>query len=169
MICHPEINLNSIFKFGWHSNAVVFWYSEMVNRTILRLKLSQESYYTHYDTIHGNGYGNGNFLFFPCLFYFNSANIKKYVISMLMVLIDPSPLPPLPSFHIRRWKLLWLLIRFVEMFISVWCDVWPECYANTFVTDSLVDSVILISTDFRMQSSRNYQLYTFRDTLYTTK
>ena len=124
--------------------------SRMVTRTILRLKLSQESYYPYYDTIRGNGYGNDNLLFFPWVFYFNSVDIKKYEISMLMVPTDPSPLPPLPSFHIRRWKLLWLLIRFVEMFISVWCDVWPECSDNIFVTDSLADFVILISTDFRM-------------------
>ena len=67
---------------------------KMVTRTILRLKLSQESYYPHYDTIRGNDHGNDNLLFFPCLFYFNSANIKKYEISMLMVPIDPFPPPP---------------------------------------------------------------------------
>ena len=80
----------------------------MVNRTILRLKLSQESYYTHYDTIHGNGYGNGNF-FFPCLFYFNSANIKKYEISMLMVPIDPFPLSPPPILSYQALEIVMII------------------------------------------------------------
>ena len=71
---------------------------KVVTRTILRLKLSQESYHPHYDTIRGNGYGNGNLLFFPWVFYFNSANIKKYEISMLMVPIDPFP-PPILSYQ----------------------------------------------------------------------
>ena len=70
----------------------------MVNRTILRLKLSQESYYTQYDNIRGNDYDNGNLSYFPWVFYFNCANIKKYEISMLMVPIDPFP-PPILSYQ----------------------------------------------------------------------